>query len=522
MIFHIIFRDTFIQKIFLYTIFLFALTTTNTHMLFTTNLSFSQTPDQNITQNVTKLKIVEPNTTFNTEEGGQVVNNELIVLLKQPSQISPDEAGFILEDPVSSITREVEDQGLKVNQSQLLSGINALVLTIDSHDIFMEESTANVTDSLTPSNITAHNNQALENLVNRIEKNPLIEDVETNKLMVTHQSSSLVEDVETNTLMTTSETSSQVIPIGLDRIDGEPNKNETSFVDVDVAIMDTGIDADHHDLNVLEDKQINFIGSTPDDLCSHGTHDAGIVGAKDNDIGIVGVAPGAKLWNVKVLDKNPSTGGCLGSLAGVIQGLNYVAENADEIDVLYLGLGGFCSANSCDSPVYEKAINRVVDNGVVVVVSAGSSNQNAKDFIPARFLSPITVSTISDTDGKCGGLGPNSNLQRGGPDDTLAGFSNFGSSIDIAAPGVNILSSYPDDTYAILSGSTKSAAYVAGAAALIKAEHPNISPSIVQNMLLENSSNMQTECDNKGGGYFKDDRDGFPEPLLYVKNINGN
>jgi subtilisin family serine protease len=349
------------------------------------------------------------------------------------------------------------------------------------------------------------NNQSLENLINRIEINPLVEDVETNKLMVAHQASS-----------------QQVTPVGLDRIDGEPNGNESQFVDVDVAIMDTGIDADHPDLNVLEDKQVNFIGSTPNDRCGHGTHVAGIVGAKDNDIGIVGIAPGAKLWNVKVLEKNPSTGGCSGSLQGIIQGLNYVAENADEIDVVNLSLGGLCPANSCDSPVYEKAINRVVDNGVVVIVSAGNSNQNAKDFIPARFLSPITVSAISDTDGKCGGLGPISNHPRGGPDDTLADFSNFGSTVDVSAPGVDILSTYPNDAYAVLSGTSMSGPYVAGAAALIKAENPNISPSIVRNILLELASNVITQCNNEGYGYFKEDRDGLSEPLLHVKELNLN
>ena len=500
MVYHNFFRDIFTQRIFLCASFLFALASINAHILFV-NVAFSQSLDQNATQNVTGLKIVEPNMTLNTDEGGQVVNNELVIFLKQPSQISPSEA-LILEDPVSSITQDIENQGFEVNNSQLLSGINALVLTIDSPDqMFFEESAStNISNGLISPNITDSNNQALDNLINRIEKNPLVEDVETNKLMVAHQSS-------------------QVTPVGLDRIDGEPNANGTTFVDVDVAIMDTGIDADHPDLNVLEDKQVNFIGSTPDDLCGHGTHVAGIVGAKDNDIGIVGTAPGAKLWNVKVLEKNPLTGGCSGSLAGIIQGLNYVAENADEIDVVNLSLGGLCREVSCDSPVYEKAINRVVDNGVVVVVSAGNSNANSKDFIPARFLTPITVSAISDSDGKCGGLGPVSNHPRGGPDDTLADFSNFGSSVDVSAPGVDILSTYPDDSYAVMSGTSMSGPYVAGAAALIKAEHPNISPSIVRNMLLELASNMQTVCNNEGDGYFKDDKDALPEPLLYVKEI---
>jgi subtilisin family serine protease len=497
-----IFQKNLLIKIqFLATITLLIVFSVEVYPFTVSNLAFGQDANEtetgNIDNNITGLNIVEPNVTLNTDKGGEVVGSELIVLLKQPQMLSPDMA-LTLEDPVTSVTNDVEDQGFEVNNTRVLTGINALVLTIDSPEISFDAESETVSGIPMTSNVTEE--QSLENLINNLEKNPLVEAVETNKLMVAHQSS-------------------QVITKGLDRIDGEPNLNSDT-VDVDVAIMDTGIDADHPDLNVPQDKQVNFIGSSPNDNCGHGTHVGGIVGAKDNDIGIVGVAPGAKLWNVKVLEYNPSIDRCSGPLTDIIEGLNYVAENSDEIDVVNLSLGGYCPASTCDSRVYEEAINRVADRGVVVVTSAGNSNDNTQNYVPARFLSSIAVSAISDTDGKCGALGPISEHPRGGPDDTLADFSNFGSAVDIAAPGVDILSTYPDNSYAVLSGTSMAAPYVAGSAALIKSVNPTLSPSVINNLLLEIASNFKTECNNASHGYFNDDRDGFPEPLLNVQQIN--
>lgn len=147
--------------------------------LYSTNLDVGQSFGKNTTQNLTALNILEPN-----PGETKIVNNELIVLIKQSSQMSPEEGGFTLEDLLSSIVRVVENQGFKVNTSQLLSNLGTIVLTLDFPYPITETSTFNITDAHISSNTTE--NQPLVNLLSKIEKNPFVENVEINKLMVVH------------------------------------------------------------------------------------------------------------------------------------------------------------------------------------------------------------------------------------------------------------------------------------------------------------------------------------------------
>ncbi|MEO1288826.1 MAG: S8 family serine peptidase [Chloroflexota bacterium] len=239
-------------------------------------------------------------------------------------------------------------------------------------------------------------------------------------------------------------TAAQEIPTGIRRINAASNQsigiNSTGpAVDVDVAILDSGIDTEHPDLNVVGGTNCvrgtanycgpNGSGGNYDDRSYHGTHVAGIVGALDNDIGVVGVAPGARLWAVKVMN------GESGALtADVVAAIEWVVERGD-IEVINLSLysGGY-------SPAYEQAINNAVANGVTVVVAAGNENRDAIGYGPANIPAAITVSAIADYDGLPGSQGTNQNRGEGGcptyTDDSLAGFSNWGSIIDIAAPGI--------------------------------------------------------------------------------------
>ncbi|HLC24325.1 MAG TPA: S8 family peptidase [Nitrosopumilaceae archaeon] len=301
------------------------------------------------------------------------------------------------------------------------------------------------------------------------------------------------------------QTFAQTLPTGINRIDAERSTART--VDVDIAIIDTGINLSHPDLNVY--KQVSFVKriKTANDDNGHGTHVAGTAAAKDDSNGVVGVAPGAKLWAVKVLDRNGS-----GSLSNVIKGIDYVTQNAAEIEVANMSLGCECISTSLNS-----AITNSVAAGVTYVVAAGNSAKDAKTFSPANHPDVIAVSAIADSDGKCGGLGPSTSY---GKDDTLASFSNFGPVVDIAAPGVSIYSTYKNGGYATLSGTSMASPHVAGGAALIKASDPDdlLTPSDVKKSLLSNGSNPLSECDGYGHGYFNGDKDAFPEPLLYVKN----
>src|SRR6266446_3183766 len=234
------------------------------------------------------------------------------------------------------------------------------------------------------------------------------------------------EDIEVNAF-------AQTIPTGIRRIgaDVSPAAKIDGIderVNADIAIIDTGIDLTHPDLNVY--RNVTFVSGTTtgNDDHGHGTHVAGTAAALDNGIGVVGVAPGARLWAVKVLD---STGS--GSLSAIIQGVDYVTQHASEIEIANMSLGGYGIADSL-----RIAIQNSVAKGVVYVVAAGNERSElfGEDYVlggydcfPAAFPEVMTVSALVDTDGKAGGTGPSTSY---GADDTLATFSNFSARL---APG---------------------------------------------------------------------------------------
>jgi subtilisin family serine protease len=311
---------------------------------------------------------------------------------------------------------------------------------------------------------------------------------------------------------------SQIVPTGIERIGDSPlNTNvpntttpaegaRGSSVDADIAILDTGIDMNHPDLNVYAQKTFVAGTSTANDDNGHGTHVAGIAAALDNSIGVVGVAPGARLWAVKVLDRSGA-----GALSDVIAGIDYITEHAKEIDVVNMSFG--CK---CDSTALNSAVNNAVSAGITFVTAAGNSGEDASTFSPASNPNVIAVGAIADSDGRCGGLGPATQY---GNDDTFATFSNYGPKVTIAAPGVNILSTYYGSSYTTLSGTSMAAPYVAGAAALYKASHPSASPAEVKSALTSSASSASTTCDGDGHGYFTGSSQVTNEPLLYVKNM---
>ena len=158
----------------------------------------------------------------------------------------------------------------------------------------------------------------------------------------------------------------------------------------------------------------------------------------------------------------------------------------------------------------------------MVVVAAGNSNMDANNFTPARTHAAITVSAISDSDGKCGGYGPATSF---GSDDSFTTYSIHGSVVDIAAPDTDVYSTFKNSSYTIMSGSATVAANVAGAAALYISMNPSATPDQVDAALKSSgtkaplSGNGLVPCDGNGKGYFtySNDDDQFREPLLYMK-----
>ena len=300
----------------------------------------------------------------------------------------------------------------------------------------------------------------------------------------------------------------QSLPTGIDRVDADLSSAKSGdgsgSVNVDIAILDTGIDLSHPDLNVYN--QVTFVSGTSggNDDNGHGTAVAGIAAAKDNSDGVVGIAPGARLWSVKVLDSSGN-----GFTSDIIEGIDYITAHADEIDAANMSFGGTGS-----STALRTAIVNSVSAGVTFAAAAGNDDKDASTVIPASYPEVIAVSAIVDTDGKCGGL---SSSTTAGNDDTLASFSNFGSVVDIAAPGVLIKSTARGSSYTnSFSGTSVSTPHVTGATALYSSENPNASPFDIRNALRNSGSSPTTVCDGNGHGYFTGDQDNNAEPLLYV------
>jgi subtilisin family serine protease len=278
-----------------------------------------------------------------------------------------------------------------------------------------------------------------------------------------------------------------------------------SDINVDIAVLDTGVSLDHPDLNVY--RNVTFINGTlnGNDDNSHGSIVAGIAAAKNNDEGIAGTAPGARVWDIKVCD---SLGEC--KISTQMKGIEYAIKHANEIDVLNI------SIENKNSPALNGIINEAIKAGITVVVAAGNYGRDASTTSPANNPNVITVSAIGDSDGICGGVGPALvTPYETVADDSFAPFSNFGPVVKIAAPGVNILSTTNGTGYAMDSGTSMAAPYVTGFAALYKTQNPSSTPAEVMSSVLSRGSTSDAVCDGAAHGYFTGDVDTLREPLLY-------
>lgn len=266
----------------------------------------------------------------------------------------------------------------------------------------------------------------------------------------------------------------QSTPWGVDRIDADrawPAGNTGQGVKV--AILDTGIDHDHPDLLVAGG--VNFVGSTRDgstnpadwnDNHGHGTHCAGIVAARNNTIGAIGVAPDVSLWAVKVLGDGGS-----GYTSDIIQGLDWCVSNG--IKVASMSFGGVTTTS------HRSACNRAYDAGVLLVAAAG--NSGGAVIYPAAYTS---VMAVSATDSR----------------DLLASFSCYGPQIELAAPGASIYSTYRNGMYAFMSGTSMACPHVAGVAALAWASGLG-SPAAVRDRLTSTAEDLGAAGFDTSFGY---------------------
>jgi subtilisin len=289
----------------------------------------------------------------------------------------------------------------------------------------------------------------------------------------------------------------QIVPVNVMRI-GATGSSIASIdgtddrIDADIAIIDTGIQRDHPDLNVVGG--YNCTTSQRRDWADqhgHGTHVAGTAAALDNGRGVVGVAPGARLWAVRVFDRWG-----WGRLSWYACGVDWAASKRDPADptrprfevanmsLRTVGRDDRDCGYTNEDPLHT-AVCAAVRAGITVVVAAGNDSGLASHWVPAAYNEVITVAALADFDGAAGGTGSPTCYSWGthDRDDTYADFSNYGSDVDIIAPGKCVLSTKMDSSYGIMSGTSMATPAVAGAAAIWLSKHPDASPSSVRAVL---------------------------------------
>lgn len=252
----------------------------------------------------------------------------------------------------------------------------------------------------------------------------------------------------------------QTIPWGIERIQAtDAHQGKYTGAGVKVAVLDTGIDKNHEDLNVKGGYSVFTDSANSDpfyDGNGHGTHVAGTVAALNNNVGVVGVAYDVDLYAVKVLNNSGS-----GSYAGIAQGIEWAINN--NMNIINMSLGG-----SQSSSILEAWCNLANDSGLLLVAAAGNSGRvNGRgDTVgyPAKYASVMAVAATDSSNKR-------------------ASFSSTGPAVEIAAPGVGILSTIPNNGYASYNGTSMASPHVAGAAALLWASNPNLTNQQVRQKL---------------------------------------
>jgi len=273
---------------------------------------------------------------------------------------------------------------------------------------------------------------------------------------------------------------------------------------VKVAVIDTGIDQTHPDLQANLAGGINFVDVTCtrysflgsctrtkrlgpsnwDDDNGHGSHVAGIIAAADNGAGVIGVAPRASLYAIKALDYSGS-----GSLDDAIAGIEWASglNGGTRADVVNMSFG--CD---CDDPALKAAVDGANAAGVLLIAAAGNSGPGADTVgYPAHYDSVVAVSAT---------CGPTFSLYCSAPD-AVASFSSTGPSVELAAPGDTIYSTWKDGGYMTESGTSMAAPHVAGAAALVKAANPGWSNSQVRQRLIDTALDLGPAGRDTGYGF---------------------
>lgn len=335
---------------------------------------------------------------------------------------------------------------------------NRIAFTSENYDqrtVTMRNYTEQVMKAhgVNPTQITQTYNTALQGFaakllpkeVEALKADPRVAAIEQDRILTLDFQSTRVDD-----------RARQTTPWGINRVGRANGAGKTAWV------LDTGIDLDHPDLNVNTSRSRSFVGGSANDGNGHGTHVAGTIAAKNNNIGVIGVAYNATVVAVKVLGNNGS-----GSVSGIVRGVDYVASAARRGDVANMSLGGGAST------AMDNAVRRLANRGVLVSLAAGNSRRDARFSSPAR-VNAANVVTVSAMD----------------INNRFASFSNYGRTVvDFCGPGVRVNSTWINGRYRSISGTSMAAPHIAGL------------------MLLRGSTNLRTN------GTVIGDPDGRPDPI---------
>ena len=311
----------------------------------------------------------------------------------------------------------------------------------------------------------------------------------------------------------------EVVPFGITRVKAVQSGGPRPDVNANVAVMDTGIGpgdskGDPVAMGPTGNPELNIVGGincfddpwTPNqneaalhpgrwaDTHWHGTHVAGTIGARDNNVGTIGVAPGARLWAVRIFQGSRGSEGAL--LCGLDWAVATHSSPAPDIDVINLSIQGprlddeeDCGVILADpgaDPVH-KGVCAATQIGITVVAAAGNQKSDANNSSPGGYDQVISVGAKTDYDGLGWGAAGNNGCAPGERDDTYAtSYSNYGRDVDIVAPGTCVLSTYPSTSGAATttsSGTSMAAPHVTGAVARYLADHPNTTPDKMRKLV---------------------------------------
>jgi len=254
----------------------------------------------------------------------------------------------------------------------------------------------------------------------------------------------------------------QVTPWGIKRIGADRVWNVTQGRGIRVGVIDTGIAFDHPDLSNNVKGGVNILSPLlpPYDHNGHGTHISGTIGAVNNRIGVVGVAPNVSLYAVKAFKKDGTA-----NLSDIMKAIDWCIEHRMNVINMSFGFNE-------PSPTFREAIRRAHQAGIIMVSASGNKGTRGRLEYPAQFDETIAVSSINE-------------------ENKISKFSTIGPGVDLAAPGEKITSTWLNNSYRELSGTSMSVAHVSGAAALMLSRYPDLSVEETTYFLKNYASRLQ-------------------------------